>query len=180
MARISALERQHLGRIRPELWEKILELNDRANSDLGFTLAVPDYGGTRTAAQQEALYADSVSQGGGQLAYPVGKVGHSRHQYGAAVDEHIVAGGSADDGTGTDDDYHKLADLGESIGLEAGYYFDVRYPPSLRDRYHFQLKESLQDSIDRWNAMRQAGIVQAVAVAALTVTLGAIARRILT
>jgi hypothetical protein len=170
MPRISATERRRLGRLRPELWELLLELNDRANAELGFTLAIPEDGGTRSQARQAALYQDALEQGGGtDTAYAVGKPGRSRHNYGAAIDEHIVAGGSEEDGTGTDADYRQLAELAESIGLTAGYYFAER-GVGKKDVFHFQLNESLQESIDRWHAMQTAGMLRGV----VTIVLAAI------
>jgi hypothetical protein len=142
----------------------LLELLDAAESELGFTLAVPDDGGTRSDARQARLYADAVQAGGGSdTAYAVAKPGRSRHQYGAAFDVHIVGGGHDDDGRGSDDDYRALAALGESLGLTAGYRF-LELGVGKKDPYHFQLTESLQASIDRWEAMRRAGIGRVLAV----------------
>jgi len=175
MATITPTERKRIGLVRPEMWTFWLTLNDRANTELGYRIAVPEHGGTRSTKEQAALYADSLQQGGGQLAYAVGVPGHSRHQYGSAIDGDIIAGGSNADGTGSDDDYKRLADLAEEIGLEAGYYFDVRYN-SRKDPYHFQLNEPLQQSIDRWHAMLAAGIGKAMLASIAVVGLGLLRR----
>jgi hypothetical protein len=150
----------------------LLALMDAAAGAYGWKTYVPDFGGLRSDAQQQALYADSLAQGDGtQTAYAVGTPGHSRHEYGAAFDLHILTGGSNADGTGSDGDYARLAQLAESLalspGLEAGYYFADRYAGSQKDPYHFQLREPLQASIDRWHAMKAAGIVKAVAIGLL-------------
>lgn len=176
MARLSPTEQSRLGRIRPELMQALLWLLDAATAQLGFTLAVPDAGGFRSIAKQQALYADSIAQGGGVLAYPVATPGNSRHNYGAAFDVHIVAGGTNDDGTGDDGDYERLAEVAETFpgtpGLRAGYYFPERSPGTQRDPFHFQLDESLDDSRSKWAAMQKAGIVTAGIVAILAVGAG--------
>lgn len=176
---LSLTERVRLGVVRPELEQLLLDLKDGAATQLGFTLEVSADGGTRSLARQAALYADSVAQGGGTLAYPVGRPGSSRHNYGAAFDVHIVAGGSAADGTGTDDDYRSLATFGESLseapGLTAGYFFAQRGQGAMSDPYHFQLRELLATSKALWPAVvRRAaligfaivGSVAAIAIAA--------------
>lgn len=152
MARLSPTEQRRLGLVRPELMQKLLLLIDAANGE-GWTVYVPDFGGYRTVAQQQALYDDAVAQGvDGDTAYAVGKPGRSRHNYGAAFDLRIE--------DGTDDDYARLAAIGEELGLVAGYYSAARNLGK-KDPYHFQLNETLQESIDRWHAMRVAGIVKA-------------------
>lgn len=157
---LTTTERRRLGRVRPALLENVSALMDAAGEQFGFTLAVPDDGGTRSTELQKALYADSLAQGGGKLAYPVASPGHSRHEYGAGFDVHIIAGGSNPDGTGSDDDYRRLADLGESLpgnpGLTAGYYFKARGLATHSDPYHFQLNEPFQTSVDEWAAMNRA------------------------
>lgn len=173
MASLSVLERVRLGVVRPELEQLLLDLKDAAATQLGFTLEVPADGGTRSVARQTALYTDSLQQGGGTLAYPVGKPGSSRHNYGAAFDVHIVAGGSAGDGTGTDDDYRSLGTLGESLtdapGLTAGYFFAQRGQGSMSDPYHFQLREPLATSEALWPAVvRRAAYIGFAIVGAVT------------
>jgi LAS superfamily LD-carboxypeptidase LdcB len=166
MATLTITEQHRLGLVRPELMQRLLRLLDDAQAQLGFTLAVPDYGGTRTTAVQQQLYADSLAQGvGGALAYPVAKPGTGRHEYGAAFDLHIVDGGSNDDGTGSEGDYQQLADVAQNLGLVAGFYF------ANSDPYHFQLNEPLADSQARWAAMKRAGIIQTVAVVLVAVGL---------
>jgi hypothetical protein len=172
MARITATERQRLGRVRPETFEKLLELMDAAEAR-GFTVAVPDFGGIRSTARQTRLYNDSLQQGGGQLAYPVGKPGTSRHEYGAAFDLHIVGGGHGAGGRGNDADYRQLAEDGRAIGLTAGYFWQGKS----KDPYHFQLNESLEDSKARWQAMKSAGIVRAVALVLVAALAVAVARQ---
>lgn len=157
---LTSTQQQRLGLVRPELRQLLAQLLDAAALALGFRCEIPEDGGTRTAERQAALYADSLAEGGGTLAYPVAPAGRSRHQYGAAFDLDIVAGGSAADGTGTTDDYRQLADLARSLGLTAGYYF------SHSDRYHYQLTETLEDSIARWPALQTSHYVKWVAIAA--------------
>lgn len=153
MATLTATEQRRLGLIRPELMQKLLRLMDAASGQLGLRLYVPDEGGYRSTVKQEALYADSIAQGGGTgLAYPVARPGTSFHEYGAAFDLHIL------DGNDTRENYRKLADLARDIGLTAGYYF------SNSDPYHFQLNETLLDAQMRWKAMKRAGIVRDVAL----------------
>jgi hypothetical protein len=138
--------------------ELLLALMDAANA-IGYQVYVPDYGGTRTAAQQSALYSDALAQGGGtDTAYAVAKPGHSRHEYGAAFDLQIFGGGHASGGKeGTDVDYKILADLAENLGLVGGYYFAAR-GVGKKDPFHFQLNEALSTSVARWQAMKAAGI----------------------
>lgn len=171
MATLTPTEQTRLGRVRPELFQAVLWLFDNAKSQLGFTLAIPENGGVRSTATQTALYNDSLAQGGGTLAYPVGKPGTSRHEKGAAFDAHIVAGGSNDDGTGSDDDYERLAALGESFpgdpGLTAGYFFAERHEAAKSDPYHFQLAEDFADSDAKWKAMQRAGIITASVIVGL-------------
>ncbi|MEP6494489.1 MAG: D-alanyl-D-alanine carboxypeptidase family protein [bacterium] len=164
MATLTSSDQARLGLVRPELMRALLHLLDAAAATLGVRCQVPDYGGTRSLATQQELYEDSIAQGGGVLAYPVGKPGRSRHNYGAAVDLHIVAGGTNDNGTGSDDDYLQLAEVAESLGeLTAGYFFAAR-GQGQSDPYHFQLAEPLETSIARWNAMASAGIGTTVAL----------------
>jgi hypothetical protein len=112
-------------------------------------------GGTRSSDEQARIYQDALEAGGGSdTAYAAAKPGTSRHEYGAAFDVHIVAGGE------TDANYHKLADLGQRLGLVAGYYFDHR-GVGKHDPYHFQLSETLEESRERWQAMRAAGLTLA-------------------
>lgn len=158
MATITATERKRLGQVRPELWPLLLALMDSSESELGRKLYVSDFGGQRTSAIQARLYADSLDANGNQL-YAVGKPETSRHVYGAAFDVHFV-------GEGTDDEYRQLADIGEELGMVAGYYFDHR-GVGKHDPYHFQLNEPLQTSVDRWNAMQRLGIVKAAGAAVL-------------
>lgn len=145
---LTARQQQRLGLVRPELRQRLLMLLDSAAA-AGVTCDIPAYGGTRTLDQQTALYQTSLDEGGGTLAYPVAAPGRSRHEYGAAVDLNIVGGGSNPDGTGTDADYRRLADIAQSIGLTAGYYFATSSDP-----YHFQLTETLAESIAQWPAVR--------------------------
>jgi hypothetical protein len=161
-------ERARLGDVRPELLQQLLALQDSALQQLGYVLAVPVDGGTRTNARQAQLYADSLAQGGGVLAYPVATPGSGRHEFGAAVDLHIIAGGSDDDGRGSDDDYRALADVALQLGLVPGYYFDKSDP------YHFQLNEPLTQSQARWAAMQNAGSNQLLVVLAIAAGLGAL------
>lgn len=158
MATLTVTERIRLGIVRPELLAHLLWLKDAALEQLGFVIVVAQDGGTRSLERQAALYADSIAQGGGELAYPVGKPGSSRHNYGAAFDVWIVAGGSAADGTGTEDDYKALATLAESLpedpGLTAGYFFAARGLATHSDPYHFQLMEPLEVSKQRWAKLR--------------------------
>lgn len=166
MATLTATEQRRLGLIRPEMMQQLLQLMDAAGA-LGLRVYVPDDGGYRSSAKQQALYADSLAQGGGSvLAYPVGKPGTSYHEYGAAVDLHIL------DGKGSDENYQALADLARQQGLTAGYYF------SNSDPYHFQLNESLLDAQVRWRAMRRVGIVRDVALSLIVAAvLVGVARR---
>lgn len=160
MATLTTTEQHRLGLIRPELMQKLLQLMDQAGAQLGLRLAVPDQGGLRSTARQQALYADSLAQGGGStLAYPVARPGYSFHEYGAAFDLHIL------DGKDTNENYQALADLARSLGLRAGYYFKNSDP------YHFELDETLLDAQMRWKAMKRAGIVRD---AALTLIVAAI------
>jgi hypothetical protein len=159
-------ERARLGDVRPELLLQLLALQDSALQQLGYVLAVPVDGGTRTNARQAQLYADSLAQGGGVLAYPVAKPGSGRHEYGAAVDLHIVAGGSDDDGRGSDDDYRALADVALQLGLVPGYYFEKSDP------FHFQLNETLAQSQARWADMQGQG-KHALLLMLLAVAIGA-------
>jgi hypothetical protein len=159
MATLTADDRAHLGTVRPELRAKLAQLQDRM-SEYGYTTTVPEYGGLRSRATQAALYADSLEQGGGVLAYPVGAPGKSRHEYGAAFDLAIV---------GEDPDsaaYATMADAGEGYGLKAGYYF------ANKDPYHFQLDETLQQSIDAWAGVGSANAAE-IAIGALA-TIGAL------
>lgn len=160
MATITVTERRRLGQLRPELWPLLLALMDASESELGKKLYVSDFGGQRTPATQAKLYADSLDANGNQQ-YAVGKPETSRHVYGAAFDVHFV-------GEGTDDEYQQLADIGQQLGLVAGYYFDHR-GVGKHDPYHFQLNEPLQTSIDRWNAMQRLGIVKSIGTAVLLV-----------
>jgi hypothetical protein len=162
MANLTPTEQAHLGIVRPELMALLLALMDQAGARLGFTLAVPDDGGTRSTARQQQLYNDALTAAG-DTAYAVGKPGHSRHEYGAAFDVHIVAGGH-DGGYGTDADYRALADLGEALGLHAGYYFAERGEGSHSDPYHFQLDEAFSTSQQRWAAMHAAGMTLTAAL----------------
>lgn len=159
-----------LGVVRPELRSLAGALWDAATS-YGYTLAIPEFGGRRSAATQTALYVAAVAAGiGGDTAYAVAKPGTSRHEYGAAVDLHIIAGGDGDGGTGADSDYRWLAETAESLGLIAGYYFDAR-GQGKHDQYHFQLNETL--AVSRANAPAAGAsftllfIVAAVALLAL-------------
>jgi hypothetical protein len=156
MANLTPTEQSRLGIVRPELMALLLALMDQAGARFGFTLAVPEDGGLRSTSKQAALYADSLAQGGGQLAYPVGKPGTSFHEFGAAFDVQIVKGGHDGTGHGTDDDYRALADLGEALGLVAGYYYAAR-GEGQKDPYHFHLAEALSTSKARWEAMQTAG-----------------------
>jgi hypothetical protein len=177
---ITATERARLGTVRPEILEALAALMDAAGAQLGLTLAVPDDGGTRSVQRQAELYADSLAQGGGvDTAYAVAQPGHSRHNYGAAFDVQIVAGGSNGDGTGSDGDYEQLATLGEALaltpGLTAGYFFAARGVGKI-DPYHFQLNEPFQTSVDRWTAMQRSstivalGIIGVLAIGALALS----------
>jgi hypothetical protein len=141
MATLSLLDDARLGAVRPELRQLLASLWEAATT-YGYTLAIPANGGRRSHAAQVKLYADSA-QG---TRYAVAQPGRSRHEYGAAVDLNIIAGGYGDGGTGADSDYRWLADAAESLGLVAGFYFDAR-GEGLHDPYHFQLKESLDVSI---------------------------------
>lgn len=171
MARLTRTEQRRLGRLRPETMELLLQLLDAAALELGFSLYVPDKGGTRSIAEQEELYRAALVAGGGrQTAYAVAAPGQSRHNYGAAFDVHIFAGGAGPNGTGTDDDYRQLAELGERLGLTAGYYFDAR-EMGKHDPYHFQLNEPFNASVDRWKAMQLAGIVKTLSVVAIAAAL---------
>lgn len=160
MATLTRTEQQRLGLVRPELMQRLLVLMDRAH-DEGYVTYVPDFGGYRSLATQQQLHDDAVAQGvGGDTAYAVGLPGKSRHNYGAAFDLQIE--------NGSDDDYARLAELGESIGLVAGYYFAAR-GVGKKDPYHFQLDETLQESIDRWAAMKAAGIIKPLVIAAAVI-----------
>jgi hypothetical protein len=180
MATLTPTEQKRLGLIRPELMQDLLQLMDAAKTQLGFTTTIPVDGGSRSLANQTALYNDSIAQGGGTLAYPVGKPGNSRHEYGAAFDLNILAGGSNTDGTGCDNDYEQLAQLAESLpgapGLIAGYYFAER-GEGKSDPYHFQLNESLATSEATWAAMQKAGIVKGAAIASVIVLAALLLRR---
>jgi len=169
MAQLSAVDRAHLGDVRPDLLQRVLQLLDSAQAQLGFTLAVPADGGVRTNARQAQLYADSLAQGGGVLAYPVATPGSGRHEYGAAVDLHIIAGGAVDGGRGTDADYQQLADVAEAVGLVAGYYF------SNSDPYHFQLAEPLAESQAQWAQLHNGHGPGAVLLLVVAVAIGAAA-----
>ena len=171
MATLSATEQRRLGRVRPELMQLLLQFYDAANA-AGYRLAIPELGGYRSTAQQSRIYADALAAGGGaDTGYAAGRPGHSRHQYGAAFDVHIVAGGNEGDGTGTDADYAELARIGEELGLTAGYYFAER-DVGKKDPYHFQLSEPFEDSVAKWNAMKTAGIVKSLAIIAIAAAIG--------
>lgn len=151
---LSATDRSRLGVVRPELAALAARLFDAAPG-LGLAIAIPEFGGTRSTARQAALYADSLAQGGGVLAYPVATPGNSRHEYGAAFDVDIIGDGASDAG------YRDLADAGVGLGLTAGYYF------SGSDPYHFQLNETLAVSIARWKALQTTRLVVVFAIVAL-------------
>jgi hypothetical protein len=178
VATLSPLELQRLGTVRPELRAQLLQLKDDALAQIGFQLELNADGGQRSTARQTQLYNDALEQGGGtDTAYAVAKPGHSRHELGAAFDVSIIAGGSAADGTGTDDDYRALADLGEANGLVAGYYFAAR-GVGKKDVYHFQLNEPFQTSVDQWAALTSATTARNVAIGVLAVVaIGALAKR---
>jgi hypothetical protein len=149
VATLTPTEQRRLGVVRPELLAALLQLMDAAK-DAGYTPFIPEYGGTRDTVTQARLRADSLRQGGGSLAYPVAKPGTSRHEFGAAFDMQLQ--------DGHDVDYAWLAAVGEQLGLKAGYYFAER-GEGQKDPYHFQLNESLSESIAKWRAMQDAGIV---------------------
>src|SRR4051812_30889085 len=94
MGTLSSDERRRLGTVRTELLSKLLELKDRAAA-YGLAPVVAEDGGFRSHATQTALYADSLAQGGGSLAYPVATPGNSRHEYGAAFDLSLPGGDDA-------------------------------------------------------------------------------------
>jgi hypothetical protein len=175
MARLTQTELARLGATRPETLALLLALLNRAEAELGFTLAVPPDGGTRTTQRQAELYADSAG------TYATAPPGRSRHEYGAAFDVHIIAGGNGDGGTGDDDDYRELAELGERItgippGLTAGFFFDAR-GLGKHDPFHFQLNETLLDSQLRWKTMQRVGVAKAFTVFLIGVAFAALLSR---
>lgn len=177
MARLTNAELQRLGHTRPETLALVITMLNLAEGHYGYTLMVPEDGGTRTTARQAELYAAS-SNG---ADYAVGRPGTSRHEYGAAFDLHIIGGGNGENGAGDDDDYRNLAELAEGIttippGLTAGYWFDAR-GLGRHDPYHFQLNESLLDSQMRWKILQRAGIAKAFTVFVIGVGLTALLSR---
>jgi hypothetical protein len=166
VATLTATDVVRLGTVRPQLRTALLGLMDAAES-LGYQIAIAPDGGTRDNARQAALYADALAQGGGlDTAYAVAKPGHSRHEYGAAFDVQIVAGGASDR------DYRQLADVAPAFGLVAGYYFDAR-GVGKHDPYHFQLDESLATSVALWQTITPSvgGVTVALLAVAIVVAL---------
>ena len=138
----SAIETVRLSLALPELKAAERELRIAAARE-GITYVIPAFGGTRTPEEQAQLEKwrdESDLKADGKLGpdtagwYPVAGVDTGLHPVGAAFDAHIVRDGKrVPDG---DAAYKRLADIAESIGLDAGYYF------KRRDQFHFQLRVS--------------------------------------
>lgn len=161
MAFLSPAEVARLGLPRPELLSKLTQLMEAFERQTGRKTLVGPKGGVRTTAQQAEIYADSVARG-----YRAAPAGSSHHEYGAAFDLIIVGTGRDAAADKRDPLYRVLADLGESLGLDAGYYFTSGRP----DPYHFQLRESLAVARERWEKLtkerlQRGGILVALIVA---------------
>lgn len=126
---------------RPELVSAITKTMDDFEKRTGRRTYIPRHGGVRSPQEQQALVDDRNRQG---KTYPVAPANKSRHTFGAAADIHILD----DDGTGHElighPLYDTLAAIGESHGLVAGRRFQNR------DDYHFELKETLDESRRAW------------------------------
>lgn len=161
MAFLSPAEVARLGLPRPELLSKLTQLMDAFERQTGRKTVIGPSGGVRSTAAQERIYADSVAHG-----YRAAPAGSSKHEYGAAFDLIIIGTGRDAAADQRDPLYRVLADLGEGLGLDAGYYFTSGRP----DPYHFELRESITQARERWEKLtkerlQRGGILIALIVA---------------
>lgn len=131
------------------LWQILTalpELKDKegafrtAMAAAGYQYDLPDFAGVRSAAQQQQLIAwrdEDVAAGG--KSYAVAPVNTTYHQYGAAFDIKITQPADPQQS-----DYQAAADIAQSVGLDAGFYF------TNRDPYHYQLPYDLPSVQQMW------------------------------
>lgn len=168
MAFLSPAEVARLGLVRPELLSKLTQLMDAFQTRTGHRTVVGPKGGVRSTAEQARIHADSIAQG-----FRAAPAGSSKHEFGAAFDLIIVGTGRDAAADQRNPLYRTLAELGESLGLDAGFYFSGGRP----DPYHFELRESLADARARWESLtkerlRRAGIVVALIIVAALAAYG--------
>lgn len=140
--------------LRQPLRAMVPALVDDIQAATGKKVIIPPRGAVRTTQEQIDLWNDRANN-----PYPVAQPGTSRHEFGGAIDLNIVGG--------TDADYATMAVIAESkYGLEAGLYFDDRYPGKREDKVHLQMIETLPEAQLAW-AQRsdtfEAVVVDAVA-----------------
>lgn len=101
----------------------------------GLTIRVTS--GTRTYAEQDALYAQGRTATGNKVTNAKG--GQSNHNFGIAFDISVIAGNKLSQNL---DDYDKVGLIGKDIGLEWGGGWT-----SLVDRPHFELRPSWAENM---------------------------------
>lgn len=97
-------------------------------ADVGITIKI--IGGTRTYAEQDALYAKGRTAPGPRVTNAKG--GHSNHNFGIAFDVGVFQGKSY---LGESPKYKAVGALGVELGLEWGGNWT-----SFKDQPHFQLR----------------------------------------
>lgn len=132
---------------RPELTAADSRIASEFEAETGKRTYIAVDGGVRDSAKQAALYADSLKQGNGTLAYPVGKPGESRHEYGSARDRLILAADNP-----TEADYRKLAVISARHGL-VNRFGRPEYDPT--DKGHGQLDEPLEVAKAEWAKLQK-------------------------
>lgn len=136
MAFLGPKEAIEVAGARPELLSALSRLMDAWEKQTGGKTMVPRDGGVRTNARQAQLDAESEGK------YAVAAAGNSHHEYGAAVDLHILSGG----------DYKQLAAIAFSVGL-VNRKRQREFDPA--DPFHFQLDESLATVKAKWDALQK-------------------------
>ena len=144
MAFLSPLELSRLGLPRPELLSILTRHMDEFERRTGQKTYVGDNGGVRSRATQTRIYRDSLAQG-----FRAAPPGGSHHEFGAAYDLIIVGTGKDAAADKNAPLYKTLADIGEELGVDAGFYFNRGKP----DPYHFQLREDLGTAATRWETL---------------------------
>lgn len=137
------IARGQLAQLRPETLAALTRLMADYEAATGNKTTVPDYGGYRTAAQQQQLRDWRDEE---KATYAVGGVETSRHVWGGAFDLKVLTlvGGKwtvldAWQGGKVRPEYVKLGELGEKLGLKWG----GRWSGKDTDPYHFQRNETL-------------------------------------
>lgn len=155
---LTPTEQLRLAMVRADVVARVVRTMDRFERETGQKSYI--ISGWRSLSQQARTYSDSLKQG-----FQAAKPETSRHPLGAAVDIGIVGHVRSDAAADQRDPlYAVLARIGTEEGLSAGYYWKGTKP----DPYHFEAKETLAQSREKFAALARGRLWRAAGAAIVT------------